>query len=429
MSMEQLILTLKSDFLANHSLSRYIIEAFFFFIVLVVREINKKYGNWFIFLCLIWWIFLSFVFFPKGQNFKIYRYNAEQTLYNFEAFGRPENKESGEYGKSYKHPSYLDYSGAQHLIYVTLASINLSNISPKLESAGFQLWNVLLFILSILFIAKLKKTNEEDNTNSILSICFLAFNPVFAQFWLISSWEDKIIFLAIPLVLLYLIQQKRLLLSSFFTGTVVTFNSLLVFFVPVLYAYLLKEKVQKKHFHIVLFFSGVALTLIPFFPESLYGWMNRSERMNIKTPFWYSVYSLLPAGIYSPILNYLIIICAVTATLFFFWKEKIDLNDAMILSILILIFLGPFNNVARTIPIIMLIIILTPHKNKLYWAITFIILSIYFSFGWIFSFSNIQYFDLILFHFPIVFIIVLYILKRNHKILKLPSFNRMVARQ
>ena len=405
-----------------------ILTSLFFIVVYLIfpiQKYNKIVAYRIVAACCLWWVILVFIYPPKGFNYNIYKYNASLTISGQKAFDRGDNHQNNE-GEitSYTDAKYLDYTGAQHFAYVLLEELNLSRINPKLSGFGFQLWTIFNISIIILFVSYLKDfSNEYIESDKIWPIIFISFLPIIPFYTVIAPWEDKLIFLLIPLLLLFLIKRGKHKIASLIMGLFASYNGATVFFLPVYLIYLFQENKENIWQNILLMFAGFIIALIPYFPESLNGWTNRMIRMDITKPFWYSFYSLLPSGIYSPLLNNIIIIVISLLTMVLFYYKKINIIDALIISISIVIMFSPYNGVSRVIPLILLLAIMTPNMKRINWILLGIFLFIFLAFdnGYITPVVNTE--NTILFYIPVLFSFGLYIYKR----LKYDNINVLMA--
>ncbi|MFW9930555.1 MAG: hypothetical protein ACFFD1_14290, partial [Candidatus Thorarchaeota archaeon] len=225
-------------------------------------------------------------------------------------------------------------------------------------------------------------------------------------------WEDKLIFLLIPLLLLFLIKTKKYKTTSFLIGFTIAYNGLTIFFLPIYLIFLFTEIKTNFLPNIGLIFLGITVGLIPFFPESLSAWGNRLIRVDSSKPFWYSFYYFLPKGLYSPSLNKILILTISLITIFLFWLKKINLIDSLILSISTVIIFSPYNVISRVIPLILLITILSPNMNRLNWISLSLILFVFPLINNGYSTPVINAGSIILFYIPLLYSIFTYLYKR-----------------
>ncbi len=394
------------------------------YLIFPIQKFNRTIAFRIIAACCLWWILLVFIYPPHGFNYSIYKYNASLTISGHKTFGRRNNQVGDINNAEYKDAKYLDYTAAQHLAYVMMEELNLSNLNPKLSGLGFQLWtifNISTIILLIVFLYDY--SNEDIPSEKLWPIIFISFFPVIPFYNIVSSWEDKLIFLLIPLLLLYLIKIKKYKIASFSIGVFIGYNGATVFFLPI-YLIFLFQATQEKFWQNILFsLLGISLALIPYFPESLFGWANRIHRTDITKPFWYSIYLLLPSGTYSPVINTLAVMVSSSLAAVFFYFKKINLIDALIISISVVIIISPYNGVSRVIPVILLVSILTPNMNKMNWLFLGLFLFIFFTVdsGYITPVVNIK--NTVLFYVPILYSFMVYVYKR----LKSDNYSIIIA--
>ncbi len=393
-----------------------ILTGIFFIIVFFIFPFKKydyEITQRIILACCIWWMFIVFIYPPKGFNYKIYTYNASLTLNGQQAFGRTPSVPEGKYGVSPLNSRYLDYTGAQHLLYVVLEAINLSYLNQNLSGFGFQLWILLNAVTIILLINYMGDSNDESfNVHKICAIIIFTFCPVNLFYIIISSWEDKLIFLLLPLLLFFLIERKKYKLASLLIGITVSFNGLLILFIPIYLIFLFRKANSELWINLGLIISGAALAFIPFFPESFKGWINRVNRTDLSVPFWYSIYSFLPAGSYSPLINKLIIIFASLITYILYFSKRINLIDSLIISVFIIIILNPYNAISRVIPLILLLAYFTPDMKKYNWLILAASLFLYFLIDNGYMTPTVNTANIAVFYIPLLYSVLTYIYKR-----------------
>jgi len=383
------------------------------FLIFPIKKYNLSIAYRIIAACSLWWILLVFIYPPKGYNYEIYSHNASLTLNGQDAFGREAKSLSSKEEASPEDKSYLDYTGAQHLVYVLLESLNLSEISENLYGLGYQCWTIINITIILLLIFFFNQSSQDEvEANKIWPIIILSFCPIIPFYNIISFWEDKLIFLLLPLLLLFLIQSKRYKTASFLVGIIIAYNGLVVFFLPIYLIYLFREAKRNVLLDIALIAAGIIITMIPFFPESLSGWSNRINRVNASFTFRFSIYSFLPEGLYSSLFNNALIFIISCTTIVLYFFKKINLLDSLIISLFLVIVFSPFNGVPRVIPLMMLLAILSPNMNRYNWLslVIFLYAFLLFDSGYITPVFNTV--NTILLYIPILFSIILYIYKR-----------------
>lgn len=181
------------------------------FFIFPIKKFSRVISYVIIANCCLWWIVLVFIYPPKGFNYNIYTFNASLTIYGQKAFDRIDSQSNDETKVSFRDAKYLDYTGMQHLLYVLLEYIDLYKFSSKLSAFGFRLWIILNFSLIILLIFYLNNSTEiEIGASKIWPIIFISFCPIIPFYIFITQWEDKLIFLLLPLLILFLIKSKKI---------------------------------------------------------------------------------------------------------------------------------------------------------------------------------------------------------------------------
>jgi hypothetical protein len=321
--------------------------------------------------------------------------------------------EDGQYGGSPQHPRYLDYTGMQHLLYVGMTYLDLSGIHPSLAGFGFQLWSLTCLVVALLLIRYGKGAVTGDSLiQKAFPATMLCFHPVLVLHWLVYGWEDKVIFLVLPLLLACLLDAGALALSALLIGCTIGLNGLFVFFVPTFVLHAFRVQGKRTWLYAGLLGLGLVVAMLPFFPESLAGWANRMARMNSPTPFWFSIYLMLPAGIYTPTLDKAIVAILAIASTLAYWTKRFDIRDMIIISTCLVIMLGPFNVVQRVAPLILLIAIFTPDKSRRYWLVFAVVLSVLLLVGRGLNPGNITPLHVAVFHIPCLWVLGLYVCKR-----------------
>ncbi len=387
----------------------------FIVVILLIFSINRldKRFKYRIFLvCTVWWLILLFVFPPHGFNYNIYTYNAQLTLKNKVTFGRKDTTEIP-FSEGWEKSVYFDYTAVQHLIYVGLTFINNLAGSGKLRGFGFQLWSYFTFagVLFLIFYRDSLNTGN-DIAQFLLPAVILTFHPVFSLYWLVYHWEDKLVFILVPLIVIYLIEKRKLSFVSFIVGFSIPWNGILIFFAPAFVIYL--YRIDKKNFakNLNLFLVAFIIAIIPFFPKSLSNWDNRLFRMDNVKPFWYSIYKLFPPGIYTPQLNKIITIAlALIFNLMYIFK-RICVVDMAVVSICLVIMLGPFNYIARFIPILFLITYLTPKVSQKDWLMFSVLMMLYFLINSSTRSDRTNFLQTLLFYIPFFYLSFIYISRR-----------------
>lgn len=362
----------------------------------------------------VWWIVLVMMYPPHGPNYNIYSYNAFQTLHGKNMYDQRSVRTTE---ARFTDPKYLDYTGAQHLLYVCMEFIRIGTIDRNLSAFGYRLW-MLINISGILLLipylyASRGKTIEPNAARALL---FISFCPVIPFYLLIAQWQDKFGFLLLPLLVYYLLQRKRFRTTSFLLGVIAALNGLTVFFIPAYVLYLFKvynERRTKILIDLGSMAAGFVITMIPYFPESMAGWSHRFVRTNSDTPFWFSFYSFLPSGMYSHLVNDGLMLAGCSAVTVLYGLKKIYLTDALIASVSLVVLLSPYNVIARVVPLIIFIAVLTPEMKKYDWIVLSVIMYVFVLFDNGQTVPVIDSGNTLLFYIPVAYITAIYIYKRR----------------
>lgn len=365
----------------------------------------------FLAVSIAWWAALSLLFVPQGANYQIYRYNAGLTLAGSPAFGRADDPAVDDAREPHKSPAYLDYTGAQHLIYVGLAALAPPGAHPRLLGLGFQLWSLAIGGLLLWALAEYGQAGAA----AAAPLVVMAFHPVFSLHWLVYSWEDKAGFALVPLALLLLIRRRRLAAAAAGLGLAVSLNGLLVFWLPLFGLYLYQRHGRSRAFLRLLGLVGLGalIGLIPFFPASLSGWAYRAARMSAEQPFWFSIYLLLPPGLYHPLLDKALIGAAAAISTWLYGRGRLSLTDGLVVAVALVLLLGPYNVIARVLPLLLLIMALAPGTSVQDWLGFCGVITLYFLVSLGYSPATIRAGHVLVFYLPVAWTIGLYIARRR----------------
>ncbi len=367
-------------------------------------------------ISVVWWAALSFWFIPQGFNYSIYRYNATLTLAGKPAFARPVASDSDVQPEPYTQPLYLDYTGAQHLLYVLMTALSYGSTHLRLMGIGFQVWSFVTggVLLWLLVLYGRSKTGQNDVLVAV-PLVVLVFHPIFSLHWLIYSWEDKVIFALIPLAMVVCIRQRWLTAAALSVGCILSLNGFVVFWLPACVWYLyLHYGFKRQFFQLILWIGlGAALCLVPFFPDSLSGWVYRAARMSAPTPFWFSIYLLLPPGFYHPLLDKAIVGTLALGSTWLYWRRRVSLTDMLVVAISLTVMFGPYNGVSRVLPVLFAIMVLTPQVSFHDWIWFCGVISLYFFVSLGFTPANIQTIHVAVFYAPVVWVMGMYFFKRR----------------
>lgn len=185
--------------------------------------------------------------------------------------------------------AYLDYSGAQDLVYVILTKINELG-GKHIAGLGFRLWTLFWCATALgLIYWRRNSTSAPALSAVIIPAMFFSFEPIFSDHLYMRSWEDKLPFFVLPLLTLALWEKGKVNLASAVVGFASTFNGSLIWFTPIWTVYLIKTLGRRSIAPIGIFVFAALVTFLPYFPSGLSGWHNRSHLVGLP-PFWFSIY-------------------------------------------------------------------------------------------------------------------------------------------
>jgi hypothetical protein len=380
------------------------------FLTFRIKEVNLFLFKKIIVLCILWWSLIVLAYPPHGDDYMIYSYNASLTLKHKDAFSKSDKK----FDENWENPKYLDYTGAQHLLYIAMQLLSFSNMSYIFYGFGFQLWSIITFIICAWLILSLGKIKApQDYLKEFRLLLLLTFNPVMLYFFIISSWEDKMMFIIIPLLIFYLLRKGKLSYTSIVIGSALTFNGLTAIFLPVYLIYIYRKDKKHVFLHLGLIILSALIVFIPFFPESLNGWNNRIIRISSENAFRYSIYKLFPSNLYSPMLYRAITFLATFMLVALFWLKKINLYDGLLFSLYIIVILSPYNSIVRAITLIFVTVVFIREFSLKEWFYLNLIFLLFFMVRNGIGDLKINYLSNFIFQIPMIWIFIMYLKKRK----------------
>lgn len=358
--------------------------------------------------CTAYAIYLCFLQpFGKQFNYMIYSYNAELTLEGLPAFGRQNPPEQL---PSYALAYFMDYTGAQHLLYVGLEFLS-RELAEVSTAFGFRLYHFFWYILSLVLLYK-RARGERGIGGSTFTAALLVFHFAASIVFIVGRWEDKLVFFGLPLAIVCLLERKSLFAAAALIGAAATFNGISILFLPsfVIYCAQVRRSLPWRELLVLLIAAG--LLMLPFFPESLSGWHYRSQRLAIPEPFWFSIF--LPVKeIYFPQLPPLAqgitaILCALAITC-----RRMRITVALGLSVAALLTFSSFNASSRIVPPTLLLLALVPNLTASEALRVALALAAHALIQFGFSPANITNFHVFLAHLPLLYVIWL-LYRKSH---------------
>lgn len=308
----------------------------------------------------------------------------------------------------FQAPEYLDYTGAQAALYA-----GMEWLSQHLgEQSGYVLWTALsLMVCAFVLIRR----------NQLAALIVLAAHPVVRHLWFEAAWEDKASFVAMPLLVSWLISERHLRSAAFAVGAIACLNGLTAPFVPAFCVHLWRERRTDCFAWLAV---GAAVFMLPFFPSSLSGWNNRVARMNEASPFWYSVFRLLPQGWYIPALYKGCVAVGTVMATAAYAARRVSLDVVLAAACCLVMCFSVFSVAERSLPVILVIGMLARIDWRGWLAVSLALLAYYRAHLDIPQ-EAITRADVLLFHVPLLVVVLAAI--ACHRFSALESVRRPVA--
>ena len=174
----------------------------------------------------------------------------------------------------------------------------------------------------------------------------LAFNPFILVRWHFYGADKTVLFLWIALLIAFL-EQERHALAWTATTVLGILKWMSAYIVLPLAAFTASRRGPGRALlAVALSFLAVAVTTIPFFPDSLKPWHRRQDRLDHR-PDHESVTRLLDAiGLWDPLIVKVFVPAALIAIFVLFLADRIDIREAVVLSLAASLILLP--DITRT---------------------------------------------------------------------------------
>jgi hypothetical protein len=174
----------------------------------------------------------------------------------------------------------------------------------------------------------------------------LAFNPFILVRWHFYGADKTVLFLWITLLIAFL-EQERHALAWTATTILGILKWMSAYIVLPLAAFTASRRGPGRALlAVALSFLAVAVTTIPFFPDSLDPWHHRQDRLDHR-PDHESVTRLLDAvGLWDPLIVKIFVPAALIAIFVLFVVDRIDIREAVVLSLAASLILLP--DITRT---------------------------------------------------------------------------------
>jgi len=174
----------------------------------------------------------------------------------------------------------------------------------------------------------------------------VAFNPFILVRWHFYAADKTVLFLWIALLIAFL-EQERHALAWTATTALGVLKWMSAYIVLPLAAFTASRRGPGRALiAVALSLLAVAVTTIPFFPDSLQPWHRRQDRLDHR-PDHESVTRLLDAvGLWDPLIVKIFVPMALIAIFVLFLADRIDIRDAVVLSLAASLILLP--DITRT---------------------------------------------------------------------------------
>jgi len=283
-----------------------------------------------------------------GFNYKIYNYFSGLYFQGINPYNAPAVPEEDP-RDAFKRPTYLDYSGLQLSVY-NLCYMVRHRVWSGLD--GFVLYSTALWSAAVLAAYHLRKRAGISAGQFFWFMAFLLAPYVWYRFF-IFQYEDKALYLLLPPLILVMQRSAPILLGAImglFTGLV----GVPALVLPVLIlsytrrASSRKQKARDLAKFAVGFTAVLGVSMVPFFPESLEGWVRRSN-LESKHPFWFSGWRLL-GDLYFPGLNKIAVVVCSVLVYVLYGMRRLTLNASVVVLLSFPFFFSVTMGAQRILP-------------------------------------------------------------------------------
>lgn len=286
----------------------------------------------------------------NGFNYRIYNYFSSLYFFGKDPYKAPDVKVD-DVRKSFRRPSYLDYTGLQLTIYNICYAVK-RYVWWRLD--GFVIYSLSIFILTFVTLYLLHQRGLLDTWDMSLTYLLL-FNPYLWHVLFFRSYEDKAIFLLIPPLLILLAATASEFWSFFVAGLLTGWLGVPVLLLPLMlidaHRHIAPGRKFVRCFQLVgVFLLGCCLALIPFFPDALEGWKRRSLLEGARLPYWFSFWNLF-GPYYFANLNKLTIAVVALAIYGARFLNRLSFRASLVLLVLVPMFFSITMGSQRIVPI------------------------------------------------------------------------------
>lgn len=296
-----------------------------------------------------------------GFDYNIYNYFSSHFYDHSNPYKAPATPINYIY-ESYRDPAILDYTGLQQLIYNGCYFLS-HFVWWRLD--GYILYSLLLMGM-VLLLVYWGYTRGDIRFDEYCCFLSLFLSPYLWFSFFLNSYEDKIGFILIPVAVLLAHRQTpvfQAILLGFFTGWVgvpAAVLPLLLLDHAIKPKILLRARAGRSVEVVLPFLLGLAVALVPYFPDALAGWVRRSSLEQL-SPQWYSLWLLLGPA-YHPGLNKVAIVLASAWVYVRYFSGKTSRRAAVILLFSLPFVLSVIMPAHRILPAVVLMSLVFQRK-------------------------------------------------------------------
>jgi hypothetical protein len=201
---------------------------------------------------------------------------------------------------------------------------------------------------------------------------FVAFNPFVLVAWTVFAEDKTLHFLGVTLILL-LIGRGRPGAATIFAALYAAAKWVSLFFGPPLLVHLVKLRGWRAWPAIVAAAAIFLIAQIPYFPSPLLAYLRKNNRLDM-LPQHASVSEMLVwLHIYGPWVPRVFIVVSLVAIYYFYWRNRLSIEEAIVLSIYCFFVSLPDESLDRVVLIFLpflFIVRLSPWRLAIIWLAT-----------------------------------------------------------
>ena len=332
-------------------------------------------------LCISLLVFVAYASYAmqrrgSGFNYNIYKYFSKLYWQGENPYRPPAVTIHG-VDDSFREPRYLDYSGAQLVIYNAAAYV-----SDRYGVQGLVIYSLLMLFFALVLAYRLSVL-EVLSLQEYTLLTILVFSPYLWYRLFFYSYEDKAFYILLPLAVLYT-RAKSYNAAGLLLGVAAGLSGFAGALFPLLALDILLDPTQHPttRRRALLTATGFALlggvlTMLPFFPDSLLGWRRRAI-LESGFPVWYSSLNLLD-GLYFPGLNTVFILTGCLLVYGFFAVRRLEFKPAVILVMSFFFVFSVQMGAQRIVPFVVVLVMAFRHRlpRLAYFAVAFMLLLVF----------------------------------------------------